>query len=125
VLDEKQARANPLNDPLNELDSDSEDDTGIFSLQNQHDAVVKTSSTRSTAVTDTVKQLEAEANRPVTKYKRKQPDGERDFIEDLVRKYGDDTGKMARDTKINYMQRSEGDLKKRIKRWRENGGSIE
>jgi nucleolar protein 16 len=126
VIDEKLPKANPLNDPLNELESDSEDDTGIFSLRNQHDAVVKKpSSAHSTAVTDTVKQLEAEASRPVTKYKRKQPDGEREFIEDLVRKYGDDVGKMARDTKINYMQRSEGDLKKRIKRWRENGGSIE
>jgi nucleolar protein 16 len=126
VIDEKLPKANPLNDPLNELESDSEDDTGIFSLRNQHDAVVKKpSSAHSTAVTDTVKQLEAEASRPVTKYKRKQPDGEREFIEDLVRKYGDDIGKMAQDTKINYMQRSEGDLKKRIKRWRENGGSIE
>jgi nucleolar protein 16 len=27
--------------------------------------------------------------------------------------------------KINYMQRTEGDLKKRIKTWREAGGKIE
>ncbi|KAF1821213.1 uncharacterized protein K489DRAFT_322946 [Dissoconium aciculare CBS 342.82] len=126
VLDGEAPKANPLNDPLNDLDSDSEDDTGIFSLQNQHEAVMKKpSSTSKSAVTDTVRQLEEEASRPVTKYKRKQPDGEREFIEALVEKYGDDTGKMARDIKINYMQRSEGDLKKRIKRWRENGGSIE
>ena len=46
-------------------------------------------------------------------------------FEELVKKYGDDVGKMARDIKINYMQRSEGDLKKRIKTWREAGGKIE
>lgn len=72
-----------------------------------------------------MRQLEEQASRPAPKYKRKQPDGEVQFVEELVRKYGDDYGKMARDIKINYMQRSEGDLKKRIKKWREAGGTID
>ena len=72
-----------------------------------------------------MKELEEEARRPVTKYKRKQSQGERDFVEVLVRKYGEDYGRMARDVKVNYMQRSEGDLKTRVKRWREEGGVVE
>lgn len=103
--------ANPLNDPLNDIDSDSDDN-------NQSAAVP---AAPKTAV---VAQLEQEARRPENKYQRKQSQGERDFIEDLVRKYGDDYGKMARDTKINYMQRSAGDLKRRVKKWRESGGEV-
>jgi nucleolar protein 16 len=68
--------------------------------------------------------LEARASMPAKKYKRKQTENEVAFIEELVKKYGDDVGKMTRDIKINYMQRSEGDLKKRIKIWREAGGKI-
>lgn len=128
VIEQKSARSNPLNDPLNELDSDSEtEDNGVFSLQNQHGNTDVSSSKKAakSAPTEVIRQLEEEASRPVVKYKRKQPDGEREFVEALVRKYGDDYGKMARDIKINYMQRSEGDIKKRIKRWREAGGTIE
>ncbi|SMQ46944.1 unnamed protein product [Zymoseptoria tritici ST99CH_3D7] len=135
VVDEgKGKRSNPLNDPLNELDSseeeeDDEDEDGeddILNLNNQHGSTDLASSSRRAAnKTETVRQLEEAANRPVTKYKRRQPEGEVAFVEELVKKYGDDYEKMARDHKINYMQRSEGDLKKRIKKWRQSGGSVE
>lgn len=122
VIDDGSVKANPLNDPLNDLDSDSEDSqfAGFDEHGNEqtHDASLP-------AKTDVVEKLEQQANRPVTKYKRRQPEGEVAFVEALVKKYGDDYGKMARDMKINYMQRSEGDLKRRIKKWRESGGVIE
>ncbi|CZT16915.1 related to Nucleolar protein 16 [Ramularia collo-cygni] len=120
------ARANPLNDPLNDLDSDdSSDGEEILSLRNQHGNTDSAVGGAASGKTETVRKLEAAANRPVQKYKRRQPEGEVAFIEELVAKYGEDYGKMARDTKINYMQRSEGDLKKRIKKWRESGGRID
>ncbi|KAI5369375.1 Putative ribosome biogenesis protein Nop16 [Septoria linicola] len=119
-------RSNPLNDPLAEFDSDdasSHQDDQVFSLQNQH-ANTGTPASSTSAKTDTVRALEAQASRPAAKYKRRQPEGEVAFIEELVKKHGDDYGKMARDMKVNYMQRSEGDLKKRIKTWREAGGRV-
>lgn len=127
VFDGSETRSNPLKDGLNELDSDSDD--GLYSLENQHGntdrRAEKASTTDSAGKTETIRELEKEANKPVMKYKRKQPEGERVFVEELVRKYGDDYEKMARDMKINYMQRSAGDLKKRIKKWRESGGTID
>ena len=69
--------------------------------------------------------MEQEASRPAKKHVPKQSEGERAFVEELVAKYGDDYTAMARDMKINYMQRSEGDLKRRVKKWRESGGTVE
>jgi nucleolar protein 16 len=124
VIEQSKPKLNPLNDSLNDLDSESEDEQALFSLDNQHGANAAVGS-KNAALTETVRLLEADASRPEVKYKRRQPQGEIDFIEALVKKYGDDVGKMARDTKINYMQRSEGDLKQRIKKWRASGGSVE
>ncbi|KAK3711173.1 Ribosome biogenesis protein Nop16 [Vermiconidia calcicola] len=122
IVDEETVRANPLNDPLNDLDTESEDERE-FEGFDQHAGNGQPFSTHGTT-TAVVEQLQNEASRPVPKYKRKQPEGERMFVEALVRKYGDDYGRMARDMEINYMQRSEGDLKRRVKRWREGGGIV-
>ncbi|KAF2214972.1 hypothetical protein CERZMDRAFT_82854 [Cercospora zeae-maydis SCOH1-5] len=129
IIEQDLPKQNPLNDPLAEFDSDSEDEGAavaeedlVFNLRNQH---ANTGAKGSAAAkTDTVRALEEQASRPAAKYKRRQPEGEVQFIEELVRKYGEDYGKMARDMKINYMQRSEGDLRKRIKKWKEAGGKI-
>lgn len=122
VIEQQVAPANPLNDPLAEFDSDEEGEA--VSIRNQHANTGRTAES-TPAKTDTVRALEAQAARPAAKYKRRQPDGEVQFIEELVQKYGDDIENMARDTKINYMQRSEGDLKKRIKKWKEAGGRVD
>jgi nucleolar protein 16 len=110
-------RRNPLNDPLADLDSDED----VDEEQNQ-DAQPDV---ESGATTEVVKQLEQEAKKPEYKYKFKQTENERAFCAELVKKYGDDYTAMARDMKINYMQRSEGDLKRRIKKWRESGGTVD
>ncbi|KAF2862453.1 hypothetical protein K470DRAFT_256084 [Piedraia hortae CBS 480.64] len=96
---------NPLNDILN---SDDESD------KEEPQAVART---------DIVRELEKEADRPATRYKRKQSENEKQFIAELVAKHGQDYTAMARDIKINYMQRSEGDLKRRVRLWESDGGN--
>lgn len=125
-------RANPLGDPLNDLDS-SDDDEGAEEqaswarLANQHGNIAEDQYIErgTDAKTDVVKQLEARASRPAAKHRRKMTENERAFVEELVRKYGEeDYARMSRDLKINYMQRSEGDIRKRVLRWKEEGGSV-
>lgn len=134
IIDAPKSKPNPLNDPLNDLDSSDDEEQqqrGWARTGNQHGNIEEGEfegfgdEDDEERKTDVVRELEAQASRPAKKYKRKQTENEVAFIEELVRKYSDDYGKMARDMKINYMQRSEGDLKKRIKKWREAGGSIE
>lgn len=122
VVDEMAGKANPLNDLLNDLDSESDEADRV----DQHATHTSTNHDRQTQhSSDVVRKLEQEAARPVHKYKPKQSENERAFVAELVAKYGEDYSKMARDVKINYMQRSEGDLKRRVKRWREGGGKLE
>ena len=113
-------RANPLNDPLNELDSEEEEEGEMFD-QHGHSRQGAEPAEPKTAV---VAELEHRASLPEKKYRRKQSEGERVFIEALVSKYGEDFERMARDTEINYMQRSAGDLRKRVKKWKEAGRSV-
>ena len=121
VLDDGNGKANPLGDPLNDLDSDSET-SDVNMAFDQHSStnggVVKTANTA------VVAELEREAARPENKYKRRMPEGEKAFVAELVEKYGDDYEAMQRDVKINYMQRSAGDLKRRVGKWRGEGGEV-
>lgn len=114
------SRPNPLNDPLNELDSDSESDVEMFD-QHGHSKQQSEPFEPKTAV---VAELEHRASLPEKKYRRNQSEGQRVFVEALVSKYGEDYERMARDTEINYMQRSAGDLRKRVKKWKEAGGRV-
>jgi len=131
-------RANPLNDPLNELDSDEEDDDdddheeevrrgAAKELFDQHGHVTPAAAVDGgdDEKTEVVRQLEQEAGKVVPRRKQHQSEGERAFVVELVRKYGDDYARMARDTEINYMQRSAGDLKRRVKKWREGVGKMD
>ncbi|QIW96007.1 hypothetical protein AMS68_001525 [Peltaster fructicola] len=121
-------KPNPLNDPLNDIDSESDGEAfDGFALDNQHGNVdhTKSASTKSLPSTSVVQQLEERASMSAPKHKRRQTENELAFIRSLVRKHGLDYSKMARDMKLNYMQRSEGDLKRRIKKWQENGGTVD
>lgn len=53
---------------------------------------------------------------------RKQSAREEEWIEKMVEKYGDDYGKMVKDRKLNVMQQSEGDIRRRVQRWRAKHG---
>ncbi|KAI9680612.1 MAG: Nucleolar protein 16 [Caeruleum heppii] len=95
-------RANPLDDPLA---SSSEDDEGAPSSEIINDRGV-------------VSQLEQQARLEVTKRHRHQSKREEEWIERLVDAHGDDVAKMVRDRRLNVMQQSEGDLKRRLKKWK-------
>jgi len=120
VIESDRKTKNPLDDVLAELDSDEDD--RVF---NQHASNSAPSNLKIKAKTEVIEKLEQAANRPTIKYRPKQTENERAFVIELVKKYGDDYRAMARDMKINYMQRSEGDLKRRVKKWREEGGRLD
>ncbi|CAD6588777.1 MAG: Nucleolar protein 16 [Alectoria sarmentosa] len=102
VQHEKAERENPLDDPLNEL-SDSEDE--------DQDA-------RSSNGRGIVAELEEQARHSRRKRPRMQSQREREWIERLVEKWGEDWGGMVRDRKLNPQQQTEGDLKRRIAVWK-------
>ncbi|KAJ5103971.1 hypothetical protein N7532_004500 [Penicillium argentinense] len=95
----KHKRANPLNDPLNDL-SDNEEFLNIASNS------------------DIVKQLERQADAEGQGVKAKKPrhqsKREEEWVMRLVEKHGDNYAAMARDRKLNPMQQSVGDLRRRI-----------
>ncbi|KAK0310742.1 Ribosome biogenesis protein Nop16 [Friedmanniomyces endolithicus] len=122
VIGDGQGRANPLNDPLNELDSEDDDEMGDG--MGQHASHITAYAAGDDTRTEVVRRLEFEASRPKATHKPMQSENERAFVVELVAKYGDDYGAMTRDMKINYMQRSAGDLKRRVKKWRESGGMV-
>jgi len=102
-------RPNPLNDPLNELsDSDPEEWEGF-------DNIPAVGSGPQTEVLSRFENLAASGVRTAP---RKQSQREQEWIRKLVEKYGDDYGKMFRDAKLNPMQQSEGDIKRRVLKWK-------
>lgn len=102
------ARDNPLNDPLNDLSSGGEEDAGDVQQM---------------AGTGIVPQLKAQAAHAarLPKKPRKPSQREGEWITRLVERWGEDYKGMARDRKLNAMQQSEGDLRRRVRRWRELG----
>lgn len=105
--------ANPLRDRLNELESDSENETeekeheewgGIDEPMDENDRPA------------VIRQLEREANMPVETKARHQSERELEWLQSLVAKYGDDRGAMARDRKLNPMQQTAADITKRLKK---------
>ena len=130
VLDDGHAASrNPLNDPLNEVEGGEEDDEeeGWAGFVNEHgviDGVEQPSIRRSAAegaeTTEVVRRLEEEAMRPREKRKRNQSQREAEWVERLVEKHGDNLAAMSRDAKLNPMQQSVGDIKKRVKLWKQD-----
>lgn len=62
-------------------------------------------------------QLSSAAALPGGKKKRKQSEREREWCQALVAKHGRDYAAMARDAKLNVMQQSVGDVKKRVSKY--------
>ena len=105
---------NPLNDPLNDLESgeNAVEVTDIGSGQTPLPGGV-------------VRELEEMAQRTTGPASRKQSKAEEAWIEGLVNKYGDDYRSMFWDRKLNPMQQSEGDIRRRISKWRERRKRVE
>ena len=100
---------NPLNDPLNDLMDDEhtnqalEPDTGV--------------------VAELEREVAEEAEALARKRPRQQSSREGEWIDRLVQKYGDDTKAMTRDKKLNPMQQTEGDIKRRLRKWEQKKAS--
>ena len=107
IIRTDRTRTNPLNDPLNEMASDNEN--GALEVKVVEDRPTK----------GIVGELIVQSENVALKTPRKQSKREEEWVERLVDKYGHDFVKMARDRKLNPMQQSEGDLRRRVRRWRE------
>lgn len=115
-------KANPLDDPLNDLDSgdDGSGDDGRASAGREADDDDDDGDGRGVRVVDL---LERQANVPTEKHIRHQSAQEREWVERLVAKHGDDTAAMVRDLKLNPMQQTEADIKRRLRSYREKTGA--
>ncbi|CAN9461156.1 unnamed protein product [Alternaria alternata] len=89
-------RDNPLNDPLNDIEDDNEEKI--------------------------IKELEEAALNGAKKAPRGQSQREQEWVERLVSKYGEDYAKMARDRKLNPMQQTAADIRKRVQKWQKQQG---
>ena len=107
VRPEEDKSANPLNDPLNDI------------LDNADDEEERP---RQLAENDIIAQLEAQAaaeEELVSKKRpRQQSQREEEWLAKLVEKHGDNVRAMVRDKKLNPMQQTEGDISRRLKKWR-------
>ena len=126
---------NPLGDPLNDLDSDEDeggDEGGEAGLQLQREQAQAQARARQRGYEEwsgfgggdeedgdrpeVLRALEREANRPTEKTVRHQSERELDWLKRLADKHGDDTSAMARDVKLNPMQQTAADIRRRLKK---------
>lgn len=101
---------NPLNDPLNDVESESDEDN----KEEEESGEAEKSAGGSTKATKVVDLLEAEASRPTEAHKRHQSQQEREWLARLVARHGDDAAAMARDPKLNPMQQTAANIRKRL-----------
>jgi len=101
----------PLNDKLNALESDSEAED-VDEEDHEEWGGIKEDGTE----TDVVKSLIAEARAPVVKKPRYQSELEVEWLTNLIQKHGDDYQAMSRDHRLNPMQQTAADIKRRIKK---------
>lgn len=108
VIGQQEEIDNPLNDPLNEIEEiDGEEWNGFAMVPEKREGE---------ETNPVIQQLEEAARNGARKAPRSQSEREREWLETLVSKYGEDYGRMARDRKLNPMQQTEADIRKRIKK---------
>ncbi|QSZ35502.1 hypothetical protein DSL72_008372 [Monilinia vaccinii-corymbosi] len=112
IYDDK--KANPLNDALNS-DAEDEDREGFEGFGDEADSGPKN---------EIVQMLEEQASRAAEKKERKQSEREKEWIERLVKRWGENYGAMVRDRRLNPMQQTEPDIRRRVQKWKEAGGVV-
>jgi nucleolar protein 16 len=109
LQDAQKINRNPLNDALNELEDDEDNEVIQFGPLGHVG--------KKGVGAEFTKHLEEIAESGIKKRPRQQSEREEEWIANLVQKHGEDYSAMFRDKKLNPMQQSVGDLKKRIKKW--------
>lgn len=106
---------NPLNDPLNDLEEENGNDDDETNNNSGEATAASAGAGGKRKETRVVDLLEQQANLPTEKHIRHQSAREREWLDQLVAKHGDDTGAMARDFKLNPMQQTASDIRRRLK----------
>ncbi|KAI5288000.1 Nucleolar protein 16 [Ascosphaera aggregata] len=111
----RRKKMNPLNDPLVDVFNAASTSTGVAPATQEE---------RAAATSEVVLQLEAQAAMEEEALKHRKPrhmsQREVEWIEKLVAKHGDNIMAMVRDRKLNPMQQTEGDIKRRLRKYRES-----
>lgn len=105
------SQSNPLNDPLNHLDNEDDEDEEVEEWGGIMDG-----GGADEDATDVVKSLVEQAQNPAPKRARHLSEREQEWLESLVARHGDDVGAMARDKRLNPMQQTAADIKRRLKK---------
>lgn len=115
-------KPNPLRDQLNQFDEDEEEEEDEDEEEDEEDEEEWGGIDEGVpASTGIVRQLEELAAQPVIKKPRYQSEREREWITRLVERHGEDnTAAMVRDRRLNPMQQTEADIRKRLRIWQEN-----
>lgn len=120
VIHSQTADPNPLNDPLNDLDDPSTAAAAAAQHDPTHQHTLQGTASLQNAqgATDVVRSLleQSAGSTGEGKKKRHQSEREREWLAKLIGRHGDDYGAMARDGKLNPMQQTAGDIKKRVQR---------
>ena len=115
VLDEPTIAANPLDDPLNALEDNGADEDEWKGFDDSHIILGHRGSRPSTS--QVVHELETEASGGLKKPPRRQSQREEEWVGRLVEAHGQDHDAMFRDRRLNPMQQSVGELRRRITKY--------
>lgn len=117
-----------LRDVLDDGEGEEDEDVSRRGVGQQHD--LSLTMTQSVGGEGVVPELVMQAaTGGMKKRPRKQSQREEEWVEQLVERYGEDVGRMARDRRLNPMQQSERDIRRRVMMWkdgrRKGGGGDE
>ncbi|PGH12161.1 nucleolar protein 16 [Helicocarpus griseus UAMH5409] len=114
IAGRKRRKANPLEDPLNEVED--------IDIDQQATASAPTNAPSSAVVQQLERQAALEEEALMKKQPRGQSKREEEWLERLVAKYGDNVSAMVRDRKLNPMQQTAGDISRRLRKWNASRG---